>query len=105
MKQTTKEIFIETRERIVFRQTTSMEIETVCSACNAASIFIQPERAALFFKLTPREIYRRIENGAIHFLETATGATLVCAASLSTTTGVSIELCLPTDGESYDEQK
>ena len=83
MKQKTTEIYIETRERIVFRKTSAEEIETVCPACNSVSIFIQPERAALLFNLTTREVYSRIERDAVHFLETDSGATLVCAASLS----------------------
>lgn len=84
MKQQTTEFYIETRERIVFRRTSAQEVETVCAACGgAAAVFIVPERAAFLFDLTTREIYRRIERGAIHFLETDAGATLVCAASLS----------------------
>lgn len=83
MKQQTTEFFIETRERIVFRQTSAQEIETACELCGAISVFILPERAAFLFNLSTREIYRRIERGAVHFLETATGITLVCAASFS----------------------
>ena len=63
MKQQTTEIYIETRERIVFRQTSAQEIEAVCAACDSASIFIEPERAAFLFNLKTREIYRRIERG------------------------------------------
>ena len=33
--------------------------------------------------VTTREIYRRIERDTVHFLETDSGATLVCTASLS----------------------
>lgn len=83
MKQRTVEIFIETREKIIFRQTTAQEIERVCEACRTRTVFVAPERAISFAGLTAREIYRRIERGAIHFIETDTGATLVCAASLS----------------------
>ena len=103
MKEKTTEIYIETHERIVFRQTTAHEIETVCAACQAETVFLAPERAAFFYGLSAREIYRRIESGTIHFLETATGATLVCAASLSMNTGVSTELDLLTTGENYEE--
>lgn len=87
MKQQTTEFYIETRERIVFRQTSAQEINAACERCQSDSIFIVPERAAFLFDLTTREIYRRIERGAIHFLETAAGATLVCAASLSNDAG------------------
>lgn len=83
MKQKTTEIYIETRERLVFRTTSADEIEMVCPSCDSVSIFIRPERAALLFNLTAREVYNRIERDAVHFLETDSGATLVCAASLS----------------------
>lgn len=83
MKQETIEIFIEQNERLVFRQTTAREIEAMCEACREISLFIAPERAALLFNLTTREIYRRIEGGAIHFFETDGGAAFVCATSLS----------------------
>ena len=87
MKQQTTEIFIETREKIVFRQTSAQEVSAVCERCGSDSIFIVPERAAFLFDLTTREIYRRVESGAIHFLETGAGSTFVCAASLSNNAG------------------
>ena len=83
MKAKTTEILIETREKILFRRTSPHEIETVCIGCAAISIFMLPERAAYLFNVTAREIYRRVEKGAIHFLETRAGLTFVCAASLS----------------------
>lgn len=83
MKAKTTEISIETQERILFRQTSSHEIERICGQCETHSVFLNPERAALLFNVTAREIYRRVERGAIHFIETASGTTLVCAASLS----------------------
>ena len=83
MKAKTTEIRIETREKILFRRTSPHEIETVCNSCEAASVFMLPERAAYLFDVTAREIYRRVEEGAIHFMETRAGLTLVCTASLS----------------------
>ena len=51
------------------------------------SVFLPPERATSLFNITIREIYRRIERGSVHFLDTASGTTLVCAASLSINSG------------------
>lgn len=99
MKQQTTEIHIETRERIIFRQTSAQELETCCAECGAAAVFILPERAAFLFDLTTREIYRRIERGAIHFLETDAGVTLVCANSLSVNPGGTKKSNLSLKGE------
>ena len=98
------EFFIETSERIVFRRTSVQEIETRCETCGTTSIFIQPERAALLFNLTTREIYRGIERGTIDFFESETGATLVCAASLSRQ-AQTVNLDLQPIGEIYEEPK
>ena len=83
MKTKQIEIHIKTHERIVFRQISPQEIETVCAGCQIETVFLAPERAAFLFSLTTREIYRRIERGIVHSLETDSGATLVCSASLS----------------------
>src|SRR5688500_1874800 len=88
MKTRKTEIFIETVERVLLTQDTSgPEIEMVCPGCRTDSVFIAPERAAFLYGLTTREIFRSIERNAIHFFETAAGATLVCAASLFAGTG------------------
>jgi hypothetical protein len=39
-----------------------------------------PENAAQLLGITPREIYRRIEAGSLHFTEGANGSLLVCWA-------------------------
>ena len=42
-----------------------------------------PETAATNCATTAREIYRRIENGELHFLETPAGELFVCCPSLN----------------------
>ena len=37
-----------------------------------------PEEFARLSGIAPRVVYRRIENGDFHFVETETGALLVC---------------------------
>jgi len=43
---------------------------------------VAPERAATMLDVAPREIYRRIENGELHFLECADGGLFVCCRGL-----------------------
>jgi hypothetical protein len=42
-----------------------------------------PERAAVLINRTPREIYRSVENGELHFVETDEGELFVCCCSLN----------------------
>jgi len=37
-----------------------------------------PEQAAALLGITPREVYRRVEKGALHFMETDAGTLLIC---------------------------
>jgi hypothetical protein len=53
-----------------------------CAGCAASVSMLIPETAALHCATTAREIYRRIENGKIHFLETPAGDLFVCCPSL-----------------------
>ena len=43
---------------------------------------LAPNEAAALLQTTAREIFRLTEAGEIHFLETETGALLVCGNSL-----------------------
>ncbi len=81
MKYRKIEIHIEKRERITFFRATE-EIRIICAVCECETLFIAPERAAVSHGLTMREIFRRVESGAIHFIETREGLTLICLNSL-----------------------
>ena len=51
-----------------------------------------PEKAARLIGVTPREIYRRIEQGSLHFVESENGSLLICCADqLETTKSFSSE--------------
>jgi len=41
-----------------------------------------PEHAAVVGQTTTREIYRRVESGDLHFVETREGELLICGNSL-----------------------
>ena len=49
-----------------------------CDGCEALSEMAPPEQAAALLGITPREVYRRVEKGALHFMETDAGTLLIC---------------------------
>jgi len=81
MKNKKTEILIETRERTLIRWL-EKEIRAFCEECRDESLFILPERAAVETEASVREIFRRVESGAVHFIETENRLTLICRASL-----------------------
>ena len=83
IKRTT-EIFCETTRRFVVRR--QSEAATIfCPACGEA--MLAAEAAAAVFQINCRRVYRFVEAGAAHFLETEAGATLVCLSSLGAAIG------------------
>ena len=79
-KQT--EITLERRERLVVRQRGTFP--AWCAVCERSMVFISVDASAAIAGSTVREIFRRIEAGDLHFLETLTGQIFVCPASLDT---------------------
>jgi hypothetical protein len=74
-------IKIETRKVSVIRPA-SDGIEVWCETCAASVPMFLPERVAALAETTPREIYRRVEEGELHFVETEAGELLICSSSL-----------------------
>jgi hypothetical protein len=54
-----------------------------CELCGETE-FVTPETAAALAGVNTRTIYRLVEAGLIHFLETPEGSVLVCLRSLTT---------------------
>ena len=52
-----------------------------CERCTAKTVMLAPDEAAAHLQITAREIFRLTETGEIHFLETTSGALLVCRDS------------------------
>jgi hypothetical protein len=77
-------ITIEAWERTSFRRR-SETVTALCSECAAETVMIAPEEFARRCGIAPRLVYRRIEDGDIHFIETQTGALLICSSSLPKT--------------------
>lgn len=53
-----------------------------CEQCGAETVMFAPNEAAAVLQTSAREIFRRVETGEIHFLETKAGALLICHNSL-----------------------
>jgi phage terminase small subunit len=73
---------IETHE--VIRISTAAPLERYCEACRHEGVFISVGSAVRETGLRLREIFRRIESGAVHCLELPDGMVLVCLTSLVT---------------------
>jgi excisionase family DNA binding protein len=53
-----------------------------CSKCTESSGMITPDEAAAIRGVSTRVIYRWLEDGAIHFIETAKGELFICLKTL-----------------------
>ena len=54
----------------------------LCTECGAAARFALPDCAATLTGLSPREIFRQIEAGKIHFRDSSEGAGFICLESM-----------------------
>ncbi len=75
-------ITVETFQRTVVYSRRKAKI-ALCEQCAAETVMFAPNEAAAYLQTTAREIFRLTEAGEIHYLETETGALLVCRNSLS----------------------
>ena len=57
-----------------------------CEACSSPVQWITPEEAAVLANVSTRTVYRWVEAGQLHFIETAKRALLICPNSLSRAT-------------------
>ncbi len=81
MKQKT-EIEIELSETVAYSRR-SERFETFCPQCKSLVEMSTPQVAAILKRSTEREIYRLVETGKVHFVET--DRVLVCLKSLTET--------------------
>jgi len=79
MKQKT-EIEIELSETVAYSRR-SEQFETFCPECKSLVEMSTPQIAAILTRSTEREIYRLVETGEIHFIET--DGVLICLNSLT----------------------
>lgn len=77
----------ETHEILLVRQLAGPPIRAWCSGCSADAEMITPADAGLVNGVSARTIYRWVEEGTVHFAETADGLLLICQQSLAETCG------------------
>jgi len=56
---------------------------SLCAACGDEVRMVTIDQAATLARLSSREIYREVEAGMLHFIETTEGSVLVCFNSLN----------------------
>ena len=76
-------ITVETFQRTTARWRQKLKF-TRCEQCAAETVMLAPNGAAIVLQTTARHIFRLTKAGEIHYLETKTGALLVCRDSLET---------------------
>ena len=98
-KERRTEITLKTERSISIKS--SRELTAWCEQCSAQVQMFTPGQAALISGLTSREVYHRVEIGAVHFSETVEGLLLVCLDSLLHYQAVTLELAadIEADGE------
>ena len=80
-----KKILITTESHEVFivRLGGGSNIKGFCAPCAGEVDLLTIDEAVSFSALGTRELIRRIERGAVHAVETASGHLLVCRSSLN----------------------
>src|SRR5687768_11829950 len=61
---------------------TRQSIRAWCQPCRAEVLMLTPDEAAAITQSTARDIYRRVEAGELHSIESDDGASRVCVNSL-----------------------
>lgn len=84
------EITIETDRMFIIRRRRTL-IQTWCAACFEVVKMAALEDAANLAGMRSREVYRAVEAGKLHFLETVEGRLLVCLNSLAIVSGNATE--------------
>jgi excisionase family DNA binding protein len=70
------------RSRVVVAGPSRIQKIGICPECSAEVRLVTPEEAARLLGVSVREVYRRVEAGSLHFIETREGLLLICASSL-----------------------
>jgi len=80
-KKKTTIVTIEARERMTIWRG-ARQVTAWCDQCRADVPLVTPNEAAGLAGTDARAIFRRVESGEVHFIETGEGALLICAKSL-----------------------
>lgn len=82
MKKKRVEISLEV-QRAVTIKSSNVVLRAWCPQCNQQVTMLLPDAAAVLAGISVREIFRRVEGGALHFVETPEGQIRICAASIN----------------------
>ena len=81
MTKTQKVITIETHRQVrIYSRRASFV--AWCEDCGAAALMLVPAQAAAICGASERRIFRLVERGELHFIETSQGTLFVCGNSL-----------------------
>ncbi len=74
------EITVETSLLVIRRGTNRGQVW--CLECSSPVQSVTPEEAAVLAGISTRTVYRRVEAGQLHFIETAEQSLMICLNSL-----------------------
>jgi hypothetical protein len=74
-------ITIQTERLLVM--SSSESLSSLCAACGEEARMVTIDQAARLARVNSREIYREVEAGMLHFMETTEGSLLICFNSLN----------------------
>lgn len=80
--KTNTKVTFEKRQRTTIRLRRFNRKSVWCERCAAETELLTPDEAALISGATQMLIFRRVENGELHFIETTRGALQICRNSL-----------------------
>lgn len=80
-KKKTTIVTFESRERTTIHRG-GQSLMAWCDQCGAEVLMVKPNQAANIASTDERVIFRKVESGEIHFIESANGALLICKQSL-----------------------
>ena len=72
-------MWVKTDRRFIIREQ-PLNTKASCPVCGES--MIDAEHAARLFEISQRQVFQLIETGKVHFIETDTGKTLICLASM-----------------------
>jgi hypothetical protein len=77
------EIKFETHELTVIRVHRSQSVTVFCEQCEVNVRHLSVARASAVLAVSETRVFRLVESGAVHWLETPAGSLLVCGNSIS----------------------
>lgn len=81
-KKKTTIVTFESRERVTIRSGVRQMIAW-CEQCGAEVLMVSPDEGAAVRNTDAQEIFRGVEAGTIHFIESEGGGLMICSNSLN----------------------